>query len=170
MTIDRIKDLTIHATGKDQEELAAPIHRSAFGADGEGLLVEALRREGSAVLDLLAWRGDRAVGHILMSALERPRNCLALAPLAVMPGEQGRGIGHALVARALEEARAAGWRAVFVLGDPAYYGRHGFSAAKAAAFTTPFPPEAFQALELIPGTLEGDGGPVVYAPAFDSLI
>jgi predicted N-acetyltransferase YhbS len=53
-----------------------------------------------------------------------------------------------------------------VLGDPRFYVRFGFSQERAKALTTPFPPEAFMALELVGDALEGVGGTVRYAQAF----
>lgn len=62
------------------------------------------------------------------SAGWKPRARPGLAPLAVLPGRQGWGIGSALVRAALARAKEVGWAAAFVLGDPAYYGRFGFAA------------------------------------------
>jgi len=54
---------------------------------------------------------------------------LLLGPLAIDPERQGRGIGRALVFHSLETATAAGHRLVFLVGDPAYYARFGFTVA-----------------------------------------
>jgi putative acetyltransferase len=59
-----------------------------------------------------------------------------------------------------------GERIVIVLGHPEYYPRFGFSTAKAKSLESPFPPEAFMAMELSPGALEGVQGRVIYPPAF----
>jgi putative acetyltransferase len=55
---------------------------------------------------------------------------------------------------------------VIVLGHPEYYTRFGFSVETAAALKSPFPPEAFMAVELAPGALEGVHGAVRYPTAF----
>jgi putative acetyltransferase len=138
----------------------------AFGQPDEAALVEALRDTGDAIVDLVAEDGGGIVGHILMSALRAPANSLALAPVCVAPARQRQGIGGALVREALERARAEGWRAVFVLGDPAWYTRFGFSVDAAAGFETAYPRPYFMALELVPAALAGRGGPVVYAGPF----
>jgi len=52
------------------------------------------------------------------------------------------------------------------MGHPAYYPRFGFSAAQARLLASPFPPEAYMALELIPGALDGIRGKVRYPAAF----
>ena len=54
---------------------------------------------------------------------------IGLAPMAVAPGWQRRGVGLRLVDEGLDRLRAAGHRAVVVLGHPEYYPRHGFSKA-----------------------------------------
>ena len=78
---------------------------------------------------------------------------MALAPLAVLPEWQRRGIGAWLVELGLETLRGQGVPAAAVLGDPAYYGRFGFSATAASRIRSPFSGAAFQALELAPGGL-----------------
>jgi predicted GNAT family acetyltransferase len=75
--------------------------------------------------------------------MQAPFRALALAPVSVAPERQKAGIGSALVRSAVERARQAGWEAVFVLGDPAYYGRFGFDAHRAAGFSTPYAGEHF---------------------------
>ena len=54
---------------------------------------------------------------------------LLLGPLAIAPARQARGSGRALVSHSLEIAGAAGHRLVFLVGDPVYYGRFGFTVA-----------------------------------------
>ena len=66
----------------------------------------------------------------------------------------------------LDLARARDWRAVIVLGHQGYYPRFGFSAALAHPLKAPFSGDAFMALELAPGALQGEEGRVTYPPAF----
>jgi len=66
----------------------------------------------------------------------------------------------------LDLARACDWRAVIVLGHQGYYPRFGFSAALAHPLKAPFSGDAFMALELAPGALQGEEGRVTYPPAF----
>jgi putative acetyltransferase len=162
--------MEIRAPRPEEEAALLQINRAAFGGEAEAGLVAALRRDGNAPIELLALEEGRPLGHILLSPLAAPKGALALAPLAVLPQAQARGLGSALVRAALREAAEGGWGAVFVLGEPSYYGRFGFSAALAAPFKSPFPPEAFQALELKEGALSGRTCEVRYAAAFDSLV
>jgi predicted N-acetyltransferase YhbS len=83
------------------------------------------------------------------------RPALLLGPLAVDPDRRGRGIGAALMARAIAEARRRGHRLILLVGDEAYYARFGFSVAAAAALTLPGPYERHRLLAL---PLHGDAG------------
>ncbi|HTR88153.1 MAG TPA: N-acetyltransferase [Reyranella sp.] len=144
---------------------------AAFGGPAESRLIQALRDVGLATIELVA-QADTLTGHILFSPLDvtvdgRPVRTLALAPVAVRPDCQQRGIGGGLIRRGLEVARTEAWAAAIVLGDPAYYPRFGFSAALTRHLRAPFAGDAFMALALQSGALDGKAGRVVYPPAFD---
>jgi predicted N-acetyltransferase YhbS len=85
---------------------------------------------------------------------------LLLGPVAVTADCRNRGIGAALVRRALREARRFGHGAVILVGDASYYSRFGFAGEKAAGLKLPGPFERHRllALELVPGALDGAGG------------
>ena len=141
---------------------------AAFGQADEARLVQALLKAGDGVISLVAEEQDAMLGHVLLSRMEAPLRALALAPLAVAPARQGRGIGAALVRAAIERARGAGWEAVFVLGDGAYYERFGFDAAAAAGFSSPYAGPHFMVLALT-ATLAASTGELRHAPAFAAL-
>ena len=113
-------------------------------------------------LAFVATDGKRVVGTArlwdVVSGTGRP--ALLLGPVAVAPDFRNRGIGAALVRRALSVARRQGHRAVVLVGDAPYYGRFGFAAEIAADLTLPGPFERHRllALELIPGALSGASG------------
>lgn len=95
---------------------------------------------------------------------------LGLAPLAVLPSEQRRGIGAALVRAGLDACRACGCRFVVVLGDPAYYARFGFRRASDLGVANEYGADAeFMLRELAPGGLPPGGGLARYASAFAAL-
>jgi predicted N-acetyltransferase YhbS len=86
-----------------------------------------------------------------------------LGPLAVEPAFEGRGIGAALVTRALEAARSAGHTLVLLVGDETYYARFGFHRVPEGRLVMPGPvdPARLLAAELAPGALAGASGRVV---------
>ena len=147
------------------------VNRAAFAGEDEAGLVERLRADGLVRLSLVAVDGGEVIGHVLFTALPvevdgRAVDALALAPLAVRPDRQGEGIGSRLMEAGLVELKRRGHGAVIVVGHPGYYPRFGFSADLARKLASPFPGEAFMALELIAGALAGKAGAVRYPPAF----
>ncbi len=86
------------------------------------------------------------------------------------PDRQRRGVGSALVHALLDACARASQQAVFVVGNPAYYGRFGFRPASPLGFSYPAAPEpALQVIELVPGALAGCAGRVEYLPPFDEM-
>jgi putative acetyltransferase len=141
---------------------------AAFGQPLEALLVDRLRADGDAVLSLVAVEDGELIGHVLLSRLTARFPALALAPVAVLPARQGTGIGGRLIRAALARAAEAGWQAVFVLGEPAYYRRFGFAAALAQGFTCAYAGPYLMALPL-QGRLAATTGSIAYPPAFAAL-
>src|SRR5262249_61038237 len=92
---------------------------------------------------------------------------LGLAALAVAVGCRRRGVGGALVRAALDAGRRAGFGFVVVLGEPAYYERFGFTAARGWGLLDDYGGgDAFQALELRPGAVPRGAGLVRFAEEF----
>jgi putative acetyltransferase len=150
------------------------VHLAAFPTPIEADLVEALVREGDAILSLVDDRQGQIVGHVLLSRMRvtadgRALRALGLAPVGVLPGFQGGGIGKGLIEAALGVARATGEEMVFLLGEPDYYVRFGFSAAAAAPFASPYAGPYFMALALRPGFEPPAAGEAAYARAFSDL-
>ena len=146
------------------------IIRHAFGQEDEADLVEQLRADGDVLVELVAASEIALQGHILYSRLtiERPSENLtaaALAPVAVLPAFQRRGIGKALIEAGNARCAALGLDAIIVLGHADYYPQFGFSAAAAESLEAPFSGPHFMALELRPDVLKA-GGRVRYANAF----
>jgi putative acetyltransferase len=149
------------------------VARRAFRQEDEARLVGALRAEGYGRLSLVATTGQQVIGHVLFSRIwiDRPQGRLdvvALAPLAVLPEFQGRGVGSALVGEGLARCREQGERLVLVLGDPVYYARFGFQVELAARLDCPYAGPHFMGLELVPHSLPA-GGCVVYSPPFERM-
>lgn len=170
-TPDGIAGLVLRdATPGDAAAIRA-VHRAAFGGDDEAVLVDRLHADGDVLVSVVAALDGTVVGHILCSDLQMDAGATrvraaALAPLAVLPDDQRRGIGAALVRRGLDRCRGRGIAVVVVLGHPSYYTRFGFSAAAASAFEAPFSGDAFMALSLTPQTTLPLRATVRYARAF----
>ncbi len=128
------------ANKRDQAQIPTLVE-AAFGRHDEGLLVEGLKRDGDIAFEFVATDREELIGHVMMSKLVSPPGCLTLAPLSVHPDRQKKGIGSTLVQIATEAAEEEGWTAVFVLGNPHYYGRFGYEVERALDFDTVYPSE-----------------------------
>jgi putative acetyltransferase len=124
-----------------------------------------------------AVKSKQVVGHILFSPIiietqKAAVPVLSLAPMAVLPEFQNQGVGLELVRQGLRESKRLGHNIVVVVGHPGYYPRFGFTPARAKGLEVPFkvPDEAFMVLELIPGTLDGIKGTVIYPPEFNEVV
>ena len=159
-------------------EVISELIAESFGAPDEALLVADLHNDGHAVLGLVAEIEDVIVGYILFSRVvietfDGPVIAASLAPLAVTPSFQKRGIGTALTEAGLRTLAEMGEKIVFVLGEPDYYRCFDFSSEDARAFTSPWSEEAGDAhmvLALQPGALSGLAGEVQYGRAFDRFV
>ena len=153
------------------------INDEAFGQGDESRLIEAIRASESFIpeLSLIAELQGKPVGHILFSRINietasQSVPVLSLAPMAVLPEHQNRGIGSALIRHGLDECRRLGWKIVIVLGHAEYYPRFGFVPARSAGIECPFPgvpDEAWMVAELDEGALRDVQGVVRYSAAFD---
>ena len=148
---------------------------AAFERPNEALLVERIRASINYVpeLALVAEEEGEVVGHVLLSHVGlrdgRTRTILELAPLAVAPGRQRRGVGSALVRAALERAEDRGEPLVAVLGHAAYYPRFGFEPARRHGIEPPAPriPDALFMVRRLRAYDERYRGRVMLPPAFD---
>lgn len=146
------KNIQIRETGIDDFNTIMEVEKQAFGFDKEAALVADLLKDKSAepTLSLLAFDNKKAIGHILFTRVyldEMENEVLAhiLAPLAVKPDYQKKGIGGQLIKAGLEILKERDSKLVFVLGHMEYYPKFGFIPdAKSLGFPAPFPiPEEF---------------------------
>ena len=160
-------------------QVVLSVEKEAFGSNEEADLVNNLLVDPTAqpLVSLLAWSDDRAVGHILFTAahLEGPgseASVSLLAPLAVIPDFQKRGVGGLLIERGLAHLTDTGVDLVFVLGHPEYYPRHGFAPAGVRGFEAAYPileknAGAWMVQELRPGVIGRVSGKVRCAKMLD---
>ena len=164
--------IVIAAEGPQQREAVLAVNRAAFGGEDEVRIVERLSEAGLVEASLVATDCDQVVGHILFSSLDvvvdgRKLSVSALAPLAVLPDYQNRGIGSRLTEAGIAAMRDGGQDAIIVLGHPEFYRRFGFAHERVANLASPFTEhEAFMGLELSPGALRGRAGACRYPAAF----
>jgi putative acetyltransferase len=144
------------------------MHMRAFGEDSPGALVDDLREANLHVISVIAECEGQILGHALFSRLEAPLRALTMAPVAVCPTVQRRGIGSKLIIEGLKRAEQGGWQVVFVLGDPVYYERFGFKAETAAGYTSPYRGPGNMALLLDKDAARS--GTITFPPAFDEDI
>jgi putative acetyltransferase len=166
----------VHIRAEEERDWAAvqAVNESAFGSPLEARLVAALREQARPLLSLIAEERGVVIGHIMFSPVLLPGypalRIMGLAPMAVAPEHQRKGVGSALVQAGLEQCRKLGFGAVVVLGHPEYYPRFGF--APAACFGIgceyPAPEEAFMLVELESAYLQDATGKVKYHEAFDN--
>ena len=140
--------------------------RTAPHAAGtEHLIIDRLRAAGALTLSLVAEADGAIAGHVAFSPVtisDGSAGWYGLGPISVDPARQGEGIGTRLVREGLERLKALGAAGCVLLGDPAYYGRFGFSADPKLVLEG-VAPEYFQRVAFSP--VYG-GGTVSYHPAF----
>ncbi|EWG12832.1 GNAT family N-acetyltransferase [Cytobacillus firmus] len=159
-----------------EEMVKAAFSNEEYSNKKEHFLVKRLRNSDAFIpeLSLVALNpAKEVVGHILLSKIkildgEKAADSLALAPVSVRPGYQGKGIGSQLIRTALNKAKEAGNHSVIVLGHKDYYPKFGFKPASLWNIHAPFevPDEVFMALELTENALENTAGEVQYSKAF----
>jgi len=164
------------ATGGDVAAIEALL-RAAFPREAEAALVRQLCIDGDMVLTLVAdceesgaLAGVIAFSRMTVDVAGRSVSAVALAPVAIAAGHRGRGLADMLIRTGLRDVGAAGAVLCFVLGDPALYARHGFSADLAGGFASPYAGEHLMAVALHGGAMPcGVRGRADHAAAFSAL-
>ena len=171
-----------NSTEADLENILM-VEQEAFGKkQGAEIvqLVDDLLNDSTAMplLSLIAENDGQPVGHILFTKVqiegsEIPVSSAILAPLAVVPDAQAKGIGGKLIDEGLRLLTESGVDLVFVLGHPGYYPRHGFRPkAGALGFEATYPiPEkdadAWMVQELRPDIIGSVQGKVICCNALN---
>lgn len=152
------------------------VNTEAFDTETEARLVDRLRKTGIHLISLVAEVHGKVVGHILFSPVKVEGNKLtpaiaALAPMAVLPEWQNKGVGSRLVEIGLKKCKDYGYDAVVVLGFPEYYSRLGFVPSVKYGIDSEYevPPGIFMIQELEENSLKGVSGTLKYHQAFKEL-
>ena len=93
------------------------------------------------ILSLVAESDSLVVGHVAFSPVTISlKNWLGyiLAPLGVRPEYQNQSVGAELVKNGMQRLLSMHINAVFVYGDPRYYGKFGFNADLASMYLPPY--------------------------------
>ncbi len=167
-------NVTIRSYTSSDAAAVKQLHTAAFPTPAEATLVEQLHLGGHVPVSLVAEQDGKIVGHIVFSRLYleidgRFISALALAPISVDPRVQSLGVGATLINAGHDKARAEGWEASIVLGEPNYYNRFGYDSGLAEHLDSPYAGEYLMGLELVPGALSGQDGHMAYAPPFSAL-
>ncbi len=153
------------------------VNKLAFQQENESKLIEKIRKSKNFIpgLSIVAEIDNRIVGHILFSKIKiigaSDYESLALAPMAVIPEFQKKGIGSELIKKGIAKAKELGFDSIIVLGHKEYYPRFGFQRASKWDIKCPFevPEDVFMAIELTEKALEGKAGTVEYPDEFNEV-
>jgi len=168
--------LEIRAERQQDIDAIRQVNNRAFGRPEEGRIVDDLRNSCDGLISLVALLDDKLVGHILFSPATIDGRSgvvtgMGLAPMAVLPEFQRRGIGSRLVAKGLQSIRNTSCPFVIVLGHEKFYPRFGFERASEYGLKCQWdgvPDNAFMAMILDESVMEGVSGVVKYRNEFDA--
>ena len=150
------------STGDDQRDIEL-LYPRAFPDEDLLPLVRDLLQDPGVALSLVATIDSNLAGHVVFTRCGFSGNsekAAMLGPLAVSPMYQGQGVGSKLVRAGLQQMEHEDVDRVFVLGDPAYYGRFGFQPGSVVVPPYPLPAEwqdAWQSLSLAGSDLSRPG-------------
>jgi predicted N-acetyltransferase YhbS len=141
------------------------LHERTFGPGRVAKTAYRIREgvEHQPELSFTARIGTLLVGSVRLTPIRiGATKALLLGPLTIEPPFRARGIGQALIDRALAEAKAKGHRLVVLVGDEPYYGKCGFVRIPKGRASMPGPvdPARLLVCELATGAFDGVSGPI----------
>lgn len=158
--------MEIRASNESDNADIRAIHIAAFGAEKGPVIADLaidLLTDATAmpVLSLVAVENGQLMGHIIFTKVTITQHnekvsAQILAPLAILPDAQKKGVGSKLIQEGLERLKQSGVEIVFVLGHPDYYPRSGFTPAGIHGFEAPYPiPEEYASAWMVRELKEG---------------
>lgn len=126
--------MIVRAETPDDHDTIRRIVDEAFGDTITSAIVDGIRASDRFIpeLSLVAVYEGQPLGHVISSYVDvvpGSRRVLQVGPLAVVPSHQRRGIGTALMRETIRIAEERGEPLLLIEGNPAYYGRFGFTRA-----------------------------------------
>ena len=161
------------------EELTREAFWGQFGPDcDEHLLVHKLRKAPAFIPDLsyvAQTSQGELIGHIVFSKAKvvgqdgTTHEVLTFGPLSVLPAYWGKGIGRMLMEHTFAKAKQLDYRAIIIIGHADYYPRFGFVPAREYGIENKagMDADAFMALPLYEGALEGISGTFIEDPVYE---
>ncbi|MBS4216785.1 N-acetyltransferase [Bacillus sp. FJAT-49711] len=153
------------------------LNYEAFGSrDDEAKLVEKIRESSRFIpeLSIVAEINGEMVGHILLSKANVVKDeeffeVIVLAPVAVKPSFQKKGVGSGLIREGLKRVKELNYGLVLLIGHPSYYPKFGFKPARPFGLELlqfDVPDDVFMVCELRAGELDLIKGELKYPSAF----
>ena len=172
-------NLTIRQENNADYKKIHELNLLAFEEKEEAVLVDLLRANHEFIpqLSLVALLNNKIVGHILFTKIKiidddgNENESLALAPMAVLPKYQKKGIGGKLIDKGLDIATKLNFKSVIVLGHEHYYPKFGFVPTVKWNIKSPFevPDNVFMGIELVKNGLKNVSGIVKYPKEFEEV-
>ena len=168
--------MSIRAENKTDINNIWQINAEAFEGEEEANLINALRNSDTSYISLVYEENNKLVGHIFFTPVELVDDTsnlrlIGLAPMAVSPKMQNKGIGSSLIKAGIKQCLNEGYDAIIVLGHPNYYPKFGFIPSVKYGIKSEYevPEDVFMILELKENALKGKTGTIKYHEAFNNV-
>jgi predicted N-acetyltransferase YhbS len=157
--------VSIQPEAPDDAVAIERLHERTFGPGRYAKTAYRLREQVDHIRELsfTARIGTLLIGSVWLSPIRiGEAKALLLGPVTVEPAFRDRGVGQALIERALKEAKDKGHRLIVLVGDEAYYEKSGFKRIPRGRAIMPGPVDPARLLlaELAEGAFEGVSGPI----------
>lgn len=141
--------LTLQQELPGDAETIERLHERAFGPGRFARAAERVREQARSEpgLSFVARVATLVVGSVRLTPIHiGETKALMLGPLAVEPAFRSRGIGRALLEKAIAQAEAREFPAIMLVGDESYYGRLGFKRVAPGTIVMPGPVDPMRVL------------------------